>query len=127
MNFRLIATYVTLTALPLAALAAEDQGCAMLSGGADSSGLHAFKVRDGEPVDLIAGTKNVHGTLHVFGDGGVFRAYWQPADSQEKYVLATAGVDSVRLVSTPPQGKPVTNGEPGTTLAPQHVLSCPTL
>ncbi|WP_345816621.1 hypothetical protein AAGS40_18090 [Paraburkholderia sp. PREW-6R] len=127
MNFRLIATYISLIAVPLTAFAADDMGCAPLSGAVNSQGLHSFKVRDGEPVDLVAGTKTVHGTLHVFGDGGVFRAYWQPADSQEKYVLATAGVDSVRLVSTPPQGTPVTNGDPGTTLAPQHVLSCPTL
>jgi hypothetical protein len=69
----------------------------------------------------------VHGKLLVFGDDGVYRVYWQAENSAEKYVLANAGEDSVRLVSTPPQGTPAKNGAPGTTLAPQRVLSCPAL
>ena len=94
--------------------------------GAGSSGtLQGFQLRDGEPVDLVGGGKTVHGKLLVFGDNGVFRAYWQPGNSPEKYVLANAGPDAVRLVSTPPQGSPARDGEPGTQLGPQHVLSCP--
>ncbi|MDE1182224.1 hypothetical protein [Paraburkholderia sp.] len=85
----------------------------------------AFRLRDGEPVDFIAGGATAHGTLHVFKDGSVYRAYWQPQGSVDRYVLANAGENSVRLIVTPPQGTPATDGQPGTTLAPQHVLSCP--
>jgi hypothetical protein len=69
----------------------------------------------------------VHGKLLVFGENGVFRAYWQPENSAEKYVLANAGDNAVRLISTPPQGSPAAQGEPGTTLGPLRVLSCPKL
>ncbi|SIT38376.1 conserved exported hypothetical protein [Paraburkholderia ribeironis] len=131
MKFRHIATGALLAALSSAAMAAEDDSCATLVGAASSAAPQGFRVRDGEPVDLVSGaksdTKTVHGKLLVFSDDGVFRAYWQPDNSAEKYVLANAGVNTVRLVSTPPQGTPATNGEPGTTLPPQHVLSCPAL
>jgi hypothetical protein len=127
MKFRHIATGALLGALSCAAMADDSTPCATLVGAADSSTSQGFQVRDGEPVDLLRGGARVHGKLLVFGDGAVFRAYWQPDNSQEKYVLANAGTDTVRLVSTPPQGVPATNGEPGTHLAPQQVLSCPAL
>jgi hypothetical protein len=117
----------SLGAVPGLASADDTKGCAMLVGAASSGSPKGFQVRDGEPVDLVSGGKTVHGKLLVFGDKGVFRAYWQPENSPEKYVLANAGTDAVRLVSTPPQGTPATNGEPGIAIAPQHVLSCPAL
>ena len=89
--------------------------------------LAELRTNDGEPVDLISGAKTVHGTLRVFAENGVFRAYWQAENSAEKYVLANAGDEAVRLVSTPPQGQPAAAGEPGTTLGPLRVLSCPSL
>lgn len=135
MQFRHIATSATLVsalaglfgALSCTTAAAVESGCATLVGATASGSSQGFLVRNGEPVDLVGGGKTVHGKLLVFGDSGVFRAYWQPENSPEKYVLANAGVDTVRLVSTPTQGTPVSNGEPGTTLAPQRVLSCPAL
>jgi hypothetical protein len=127
MKFRHIATGALLAMLSWAAMAADDDGCATLVGAASSGAPQGFRVRDGEPVDLVSGTKTVHGKLLVFGDGGVFRAYWQPDNSAVKYVLANAGVNAVLLVSMPPQGTPATSGELGTTLPPQHVLSCPSL
>jgi hypothetical protein len=127
MKFRHIATCALLGAVSCTAMADDPTPCATLVGATSSSTSQGFQVRDGEPVDLVSGGRTVHGKLLVFGDGGVFRAYWQPENSQEKYVLANAGTDKVRLVSTPPQGSPATNGEPGTQLAPQQVLSCPTL
>lgn len=125
MRFRQIATCALLAATSCATLAADEKACATLVGTANSTPSQSFRVRDGEPVDLVSGAKTVHGKLLVFGDESVFRAYWQPENSPEKYVLANAGVDTVRLVSAPPQGTPAQNGQPGTTLAPQHVLSCP--
>ncbi|NML35118.1 hypothetical protein HHL14_30375 [Paraburkholderia sp. G-4-1-8] len=120
-----------LTALaPRAASAADSAGdgaCATLVGATRSGAAQGFSLRDGEPVDLVGGTKTVHGTLRVFSDGDAFRAYWQPDRSVEKYVLANAGTEAVRLVSTPPQGAPAPNGQPGTAMPPQRVLSCPAL
>lgn len=135
MKFRHIATGALLASLlgPLTGMvscmaATDDQnGCATLVGAASSGTPQGFRIRDGEPVDFVGGGKTVHGKLLVFGDNGVFRAYWQPENSPEKYVLANAGVNAVRLVSTPTQGTPASNGEPGTTLEPQRVLSCPAL
>jgi hypothetical protein len=92
-----------------------------------SSAAGGFALRNGEPVDFVSGGQATHGKLLVFTDGAVFRAYWQPEGSEEKYVLANAGPDSVRLVSTPPQGTPVPNGGPGVTPQPLLVLSCPKL
>jgi hypothetical protein len=135
MNFLLRATFAALVFTACDAQAATSSGCATLAGpattaaasGTASGMLQGFKVRDGEPVDLVSGARRVHGTLLVFGGNGAYRAYWQPENSAEKYVLANAGDNAIRLVSTPPQGTPVKNGEPGTALAPQTVLSCPTL
>jgi hypothetical protein len=127
MKFRQIATCAAFALLPLSALAAGDSGCATLVGATNSSGSQRFQVRDGEPVDLVSSAKTVHGKLIVTADGSVFHAYWQADNSEEKYVLANAGTDAVRLVSTPPQGSPAKAGEPGTTLGPLHVLSCPAL
>jgi hypothetical protein len=127
MKFRHIATCALLGALVGGTASADENGCATLASATHSATPQAFQVRDGEPVDLISGMKTVHGKLLVFGENGVFRAYWQPENSAEKYVLANAGENAVRLVSTPPQGTPATNGEPGTTLGPLRVLSCPTL
>jgi hypothetical protein len=127
MMFRHIATGVLIAMLSCAASAADDNGCATLVGATGSAAPEGFKMRDGEPVDLVSGAKTVHGKLLIFGDSGAFRAYWQPEKSADKYVLANAGVNAVRLVSTPPQGTPATNGEPGTDVPPQRVLSCPTL
>src|SRR5580692_3904975 len=108
MKFRHIATAVVLGsllgAMPCVAAAQDSNACATLVGAASSGTPQGFQVRDGEPVDLVSGGKTVHGKLLVFGDHGVFRAYWQPENSAEKYVLANAGTDMVRLVSTPPQG-----------------------
>ncbi|WP_144141483.1 hypothetical protein [Paraburkholderia sp. BCC1884] len=135
MRFRHIATFAAcvsiwtglLAALSCTSAKAVETGCATLVGAHAPGSSQGFQVRNGEPVDLVGSGKTVHGKLLVFGDNGVFRAYWQAENSPEKYVLANAGVDTVRLVSTPPQGTPVQNGEPGTTLAPQRVLSCPAL
>jgi hypothetical protein len=110
------------------AFADEIAGCAILVGASSAStSPGGFQMRDGEPVDLVSGAKVVHGKLLMFSDGPVFHAYWQPDHSPEKYVLANAGVNTVRLVSTPPQGTPAANGAPGTAVPPQRVLSCPAL
>ncbi|HEX7933304.1 MAG TPA: hypothetical protein VF573_09550 [Paraburkholderia sp.] len=127
MKFRHIATAAFVAAALCATASADENACATLVGASQSAPSQGFQVRDGEPVDLVSGAKTVHGKLLVFGDNGVFRAYWQPANSAEKYVLANAGENAVRLVATPPQGSPATHGEPGTTLGPLRVLSCPTL
>jgi hypothetical protein len=81
----------------------------------------------GETVDFVGGGRTVHGALQVFFDGSVYRAYWKPEGSHELYVLASAGTNSTRLISTPPQGEPAGDGQPGTTLQPLNVLSCPAL
>lgn len=100
---------------------ADDAACGVLQA---SSG-NALTLREGERADLRQGEKAVHGALHVYQDGAVYRVYWQPDGSPEQYVLANAGENSVRLVSTPPRGAKVDAG-PGT-LPPQQVLSCPAL
>ena len=80
-------------------------------------------MREGESVNFVGGGKTVHGTLHIFHDGSAYHVYWQPDGSAEQYTFATAGDNRIRLISTPPQGVPVSSG-PGT-LPPQQVLSCP--
>ena len=134
MTFRLIAPLVLWTLAQLAMAATGDSTCGVLSGvgaasapdaASTSAAVSGFALRDGEPVDFIAGGKTVHGTLHVFIDGSVYRAYWQPQGRTERYVLANAGTDTVRLIATPVQGTPAANGQPGTTLGPQQVMSCP--
>ncbi|HEY4294850.1 MAG TPA: hypothetical protein VGM85_00090 [Paraburkholderia sp.] len=127
MKFRHIATCALLAAMSCAASADDETGCASLIGATNSASPPGFRMRDGEPVDLISNAKTVHGTLLVFTDGSAFRAYWQPNGSAEKYVLANAGENTVRLVSTPPQGTRAKSGEPGTAVAPQRVVSCPAL
>lgn len=127
MKFGHFATCAALATAPFAAFAADDHACATLVGATDSLAPQSFEVRDGEPVNLVSGASTVHGKLLVFSDNGAFRVYWQPENRAEKYVLANAGVNAVRLVSTPTQGTRAQNGQPGTTLAPQQVLSCPTL
>ncbi|WP_025596979.1 hypothetical protein [Burkholderia sp. WSM2230] len=127
MKFRHIATGALLGGLFCASVSADESACATLAGAGNPGTPQAFQVRDGEPVDLISGAKTVHGKLLVFGENGMFRVYWQAEDSAEKYVLASAGDNAVRLVSTPPQGNPAAHGEPGTTLGPLRVLSCPKL
>ena len=137
MTFRTIAPLALWTVAQLSMAATGDGACGMLSGagaGATSasdasstSTASGFALRDGEPVDFIARGKTVHGTLHVLTDGSVYRAYWQPQGRAERYVLANAGTDAVRLIATPVQGTPAANGLPGTTLGPQQVLSCPML
>ncbi|QGZ64507.1 hypothetical protein FAZ98_17590 [Paraburkholderia acidisoli] len=86
-----------------------------------------FTLRNGEAVDFVSGGRTTHGTLLVFTEGQMFRAYWQPQGGEEKYALANAGPNSVRLISTPPQGTPTTDGKPGITTQPMQVLSCPQL
>jgi hypothetical protein len=86
-----------------------------------------FALRDGEAVDFISGGQTTHGKLLVFSEGSLFHAYWQPQDSEEKYALANAGPNSVRLVSTPEQGTRASAGKPGGTMPPLQVLSCPKL
>ncbi|BFG76043.1 hypothetical protein PTKU46_40760 [Paraburkholderia terrae] len=139
MTLRTIAPLALWTVAQLAIAATGDASCGVLAaagGGAGASGVsgassvsaaRGFALRDGEPVDFIAGGKTVPGTLHVLKDGGIYRAYWQPQGRPERYVLANAGTDAVRLIATPAQGTPATDGMPGTTLNPQQVLSCPTL
>jgi hypothetical protein len=132
LKFRRLATraalLAALSAVALTAFADEIAACATLFGATSgSTSPGGFQMRDGEPVNLVSGAKVVHGRLLVFSDGPVFRAYWQPDHSPEKYVLANAGVNTVRLVSTAPQGTPAANGEPGTAVPPQRVLSCPAL
>lgn len=112
----------------IAAAASSDNACGTLVGGAGTAQPGgSFQLRAGERVDFVRGGGAVHGILHVFADGNLYRAYWQPDGSPELYVLANAGDDSVRLIATPTQGQPVENGQPGTSMPPMHVLSCPTL
>ncbi|MGF6662071.1 hypothetical protein QF000_003716 [Paraburkholderia atlantica] len=127
MRIRHFATRALLTVMSSAAAAAGDNACATLVGATNSSAAQGFSLRDGEPVDFVGGAKTVHGKLLVFSDGDVLRAYWQPDDSPEKYVLANAGADEVRLVSSAPRGTPAPAGQPGTPMQPQRVLSCPNL
>ena len=135
MTFRTIAPLALWTVAQLPIAATGDASCGVLSGagGAPASAASGvpvgsgFALRDGEPVDFIAGGRTVHGTLRVLTDGGVYRAYWQPQGRPERYVLATAGADAVRLIASPPQGTPAADGMPGTSLNPQQVLSCPAL
>ena len=96
-------------------------------GGAASATNGGFELRDGEAVDFVSGGQTTHGRLLVFRDGSLFRAYWQPQGSEEKYALANAGPQSVRLVSTPPQGIPARDGKPDVMMQPLLVLSCPRL
>jgi hypothetical protein len=108
--------------------ASRTQPCGTLVGvNASGAADGGFVLRDGEAVDFVSGGQTAHGRLLVFSDGAVFRAYWQPQGSEEKYVLANAGANSVRLVSTPPQGTPARDGKPGITTGPLQVLSCPKL
>ena len=95
------------------------------SGAAQPNG--SFRLRGGEPVDFVGGGRTVHGALQMFFDGSMYRAYWKPEGSHELYVLASAGASSTRLISTPPQGEPARDGQPGTALQPLNVLSCPAL
>jgi hypothetical protein len=138
MKLRTIAPLALWTVAQLSIAATGDASCGVLSGAgvsaasgaAAESGTQAakgFALRDGEPVDFIAGGKTVRGTLHVTMDGGVYRAYWQAQGRPERYVLANAGTDAVRLIAMPTQGTPAADGMPGTTLNPQQVLSCPSL
>jgi len=99
--------------------------CGKLVGQGSTGG--SFALRDGEAVDFVSGGQTTPGRLLVFREGSLFRAYWQPQGSAEKYVLANAGPHSVRLISTPPQGMPARNGKPGVMTQPMLVLSCPTL
>ncbi|MEM5437756.1 hypothetical protein [Paraburkholderia diazotrophica] len=139
MTFRTIAPLALWTVAQLSVAATGDASCGVLSGASGGAGAssassassvsaaNGFALRDGEPVDFIAGGKTVRGTLHVMSDGGVYRAYWQPQGRPERYVLANAGTDAVRLIAMPVQGTPATNGMPGTTVNAQQVLSCPAL
>jgi len=139
MKLRTLAPLALWTVAQLSIAASGDASCGVLSGangnggGSGGSGASSvsppagFALRDGEAVDFVAGGKVVPGTLHVTTDGGIYRAYWQPQGKPERYVLANAGTDAVRLIATPVQGTPATNGMPGTTLNPQQVLSCPAL
>jgi hypothetical protein len=133
MKFGTVAPLALWTVAHLSIAATGAASCGVLSGaggGAGASGVAAvsgFALRDGEPVDFIAGGKTVRGTLHVTADGGIYRAYWQPQGRPDRYVLANAGTDAVRLIAMPTQGTPAADGMPGTTLNPQQVLSCPSL
>ncbi|MDR5856438.1 hypothetical protein P9239_22410 [Caballeronia sp. LZ062] len=66
---------------------ADQTPCGVLQG--DSG--NALTLREGARADLVQGGKAVHGTLHIYEDGAVYRVYWQPDGSAEQYVLATAG------------------------------------
>lgn len=99
--------------------------CGELTGAGTAGG--GFPLRDGAVVDFVSGGRTTHGRLLVFRDGSLFRTYWQPQGSEEKYALASAGINGVRLISTPPQGEPARDGQPGVTTKPLLVLSCPTL
>jgi hypothetical protein len=102
--------------------------CGKLVGPHAAGGTDAgFALRDGEAVDFMSGAQTTHGKLLVFTEGPLFHAYWQPQDSEEKYALANAGPNSVRLVSTPPQGVRASDGKPGGAMPPLQVLSCPKL
>lgn len=126
---------ITKKAVPLlllsissAAMAAgTDTGCGLLRGTSGDVADGGFQLRDGEAVDFVAGGKTVHGTLQLFKDGSVYRAYWKPQDHEERYVLANAGANSVRLIATPPQGTSAGESGPGTSMPQQQVLSCPSL
>ena len=106
-----------------------DAPCGKLVGPGSSGSVDAgFALRDGEAVDFVSGGQTTHGKLLVFSEGGsLFRAYWQPQGSEEKYALANAGPRGVRLISTPPQGTEATDGKPGITTQPLQVMSCPKL
>jgi hypothetical protein len=134
MKLRTLAPLALWTVAQLSVAAGGDVSCGVLSGtGANDAGASSvtapagFALRDGESVSFIAGGRTVPGTLHVTSDGGMYRAYWQPQGKPERYVLANAGTDAVRLIATPMRGTPATDGMPGTTLNPQQVVSCPAL
>lgn len=134
MNGKLLAACSISLGLMLSAVVpayAADAPCGKLVGtnapGNANESDAGFTLRDGEAVDFISGGQTTHGKLLVFTEGQLFRAYWQPQNGQEKYALANAGPNSVRLVSTPPQGKPATDGKPGIMTQPMQVLSCPKL
>ncbi|WP_310630540.1 hypothetical protein [Paraburkholderia sp.] len=107
--------------------------CGKLSGpgGPDAH----FVLRDGEAVDFSSGGQTAHGKLLLFHDGALYRAYWRPTGqpagsppaSAEKYALANAAPNGVRLISTPPQGTPANDGKPGIDTPPLNVFSCPKL
>jgi len=123
----LLAT-IPMTVCAAPAAANTDGGvCGALIGSSHSGDVASggFRLREGEPVDFVGGGRTVHGVLHVFHDGDLYRAYWQPAGSHEKYVFADDGVNRIQLISTPPQGVPARPGEPGSTMPAQKVESCP--
>jgi hypothetical protein len=121
------APFLLVLASSVALAATGDGECGRLVGAtANPSTQGGFLLRTGEPVDFVSAGRTVHGTLLVYRDGDLYHAYWQPEGSPEKYALANADTTSVRLISTPAQGVPADNGAPGSTLAPQRVLSCPT-
>lgn len=136
MNGKRIKTYAISLSLALSCMAsahADDgvQPCGKLVGanapGNANEADAGFTLRNGEAVDFVSGGHATHGKLLVFADGQLFRAYWQAQGGEEKYALANAGPNSVRLVSTPPQGTPATDGKPGIMTQPMRVLSCPKL
>src|ERR1700677_4504233 len=113
MNFNTVAALFFAT-IPMAVCAApafpntEDGVCGALIGSSNSGDVASGGVllREGEPVDFVGGGKTVHGVPHVFHDRDLYRGYWQPAGSHEKYVFANDGVNLIQLISTPPQGVP---------------------
>jgi hypothetical protein len=133
MNLNTLAVLLC-AAIPLAAAAtptaADNDGvCGALigTGKSPAAANSGFQLREGEPVDFVGGGKTVHGVLHVFHDGDVYRVYWQPDGSHEKYVFANAGSNRIQLISTPPRGVPANPGEPGSSMPVQKVESCPQL
>lgn len=127
MLLKTVAPLVFVIVSSMALAATDDVACGTLVGTGNSPVSGGFQLRGGESVDFVAGGKTVHGTLLVMADGSLYRAYWQPQGSPEKYVLSGAGTNSIRLISTPTQGVPAGSGQPGTTLPPQRVVSCPVL
>jgi hypothetical protein len=117
----LILSILTLACIASTTAHADDPACGRLESGSGAS----FALKEGERVDFRHGDARVHGTLHVYKDVQVYRVYWQPDGSSEQYVLANAGENAVRLISTPPRGTKVDAG-PGV-LPTQQVLSCPAL
>jgi hypothetical protein len=104
MKPRTLAPLIFALASTIALAEGENSACGRLlgaSGAAQPDG--SFRLRSGEPVDFVGGGRTVHG------------------------VLANAGANGTRLISTPPQGNPADDDQPGTTLQPLNVLSCPAL
>jgi hypothetical protein len=104
---------------------AEGNVCGMLEGAAGAGA--PMTLHEGDPAFLTQGGRRTHGVLHVYRDDALYRVYWQPDGSAERYVLANAGENQVRLVATPPRGTQVEKMEGPGTLPPQQVLSCPAL